>query len=195
MSDINFSSKTAIRKEVLNKRNGMNSIESRNKSSKIQNSVLSLDIYLDATIIGIYLPIGKEVETWQIIKHSLLNKKIVGLPKVESDNGLCFYRVEEEDLKHNLITSPSFGVKEPNILKSSSIESLDTLIVPGIAFDRKGARIGYGFGYYDKYMAENRYRKSIGLGYDFQIFDCIPSMHSNDRKIDIIVSENEVLFC
>jgi 5-formyltetrahydrofolate cyclo-ligase len=195
MSDSNFSSKTAIRKEVLSKRNGMNSIESRNKSSKIQNSVINLEIYLDATVIGIYLPIGNEVETWRIINHSLLNNKILGLPRVESDNDLRFYRVEEDDLKHNLIASPFFGVKEPNLPKSRSIESIDTLIVPGIVFDRKGSRIGYGFGYYDKYMAKNRYKKSIGLGYDFQIFDCIPSMHSYDQKIDIIVSENEVLFC
>jgi 5-formyltetrahydrofolate cyclo-ligase len=195
MSDSNFSSKTAIRKEVLNKRNSMNSIDVRNKSSKIQNSVISLEIYLAATVIGIYLPIGKEVETWRIINHSLLNNKIVGLPRVESDNDLCFYRVEEDDLRHNLITRPFFGVKEPKILKSKSIEAIDTLIVPGIAFDRKGARIGYGFGYYDRYMAKNRCKKSIGLSYDFQIFDCIPSMHSYDQKIDIIVSENRVLLC
>jgi 5-formyltetrahydrofolate cyclo-ligase len=195
MSESSFSSKAAIRKDVLIKRNAMNSIESRDKSSKIQNSIICLEIYLAATVIGVYLPIGKEVETWQIINHSLLNNKIVVLPRVESDNNLSFYRVEEDDLKHNLITRPFFGIREPKVLKTKSIKDIDTLIVPGIAFDRKGARIGYGFGYYDKYMAKNRYKKSIGLAYDFQIFDCIPSMNSYDQKIDIIVSENQVLQC
>lgn len=191
----NNSSKSAIRKDVLNTRNAMTSVESDYKSARIQDRVTKLENYLSADIIGIYLPIGKEVGTWQIINHALLKNKKVVLPKVESDNELSFYQVDEDDLKHNLILRVPFGIKEPKGDKSKGVDGIDTLIVPGLAFDRKGARIGYGLGYYDRYMARKKYKKSIGLCYDFQIFDGIPSMHSHDQKIDIIVSENQILLC
>jgi 5-formyltetrahydrofolate cyclo-ligase len=195
MSDSICPSKATVRKDVLNRRNLLNSEEASRKSSKIQDRVIKLEEYLGANVIGIYLPISTEVETLQIINHSLLNKKIVGLPRIEYDNNLCFYRVEDDDLKHNLVTRPIFSIKEPKALKSMLIETIDVLIVPGIAFDKQGARIGYGFGYYDRYMAKKAYKKALGLAYDFQIFDHIPSALSYDQNIDIIVSENQVLVC
>jgi 5-formyltetrahydrofolate cyclo-ligase len=195
MSDSICPSKATVRKDVLNRRNLLNSEEAGRKSSKIQDRVIKLEEYLGANVIGIYLPIGTEVETLQIINHSLLNKKIVGLPRIEYDNNLYFYRVEDDDLKHNLVTRPIFRIKEPKALSSMLIETIDVLIVPGIAFDKQGARIGYGFGYYDRYMAKKTYKKALGLAYDFQIFDHIPSALSYDQNIDIIVSENQVLVC
>jgi 5-formyltetrahydrofolate cyclo-ligase len=195
MPDSNYSSKSAIRKVVLNTRNAMTVAELHCKSAKIQDKILNLENYLSAEVIGIYLPIGKEVWTWQVISHALLHNKIIVLPRVESDNNLSFYRVDEDEIKHNLTTKDPFGIKEPKGDKSRIVDALDILIVPGVVFDITGSRIGYGFGYYDRYMARKKYKKSIGLCYDFQIFDCIPSIHSHDQKIDIIVSENQILLC
>jgi 5-formyltetrahydrofolate cyclo-ligase len=195
MSDSNNSNKSAIRRDVLKTRNGMTSVDSFYKSTRIQDRIMKLEDYLSADIIGIYLPIGKEVGTWQIINHALLKNKIIVLPKVEPEHDLYFYRVDEDDLKHNLILRVPFGIKEPKGDKSKVVDDIDTLIVPGLAFDRKGSRIGYGLGYYDRYMARKKYKKSIGLCYDFQIFNRIPSMQSHDQKIDIIVSENRILLC
>lgn len=185
--------KTVIRTNLLFQRNSMSAEEVSTRSINIQSNLVKMSDYADSEIIGNYIAIGTEVETFQIMKRAFCSNKIVGLPTVAGDN-LSYYRIQYEDLVDKLITHPRFKIREPIADKSKLIEKIDLLIVPGIAFDIKGNRIGYGYGYYDKYMAKKTYKKAIGLAYDFQILNHVPSIYF-DKKIDIIVSEKRIIFC
>lgn len=188
------SGKNAIRTKLLNQRNLLSAYEVHEKSLKIQDKFVEMIEYTNTNVIGNYLPIGTEVETWRIMKRAFSCKKTVALPKIDYNN-LLFYRIKQKDLAHDLIKCLRFKIKEPIPTRSRKIEKLGLLIVPGIAFDIKGNRIGYGFGYYDRYMAKKTYEKSVGLAYDFQILEHIPSTMSFDKKIDILVSNDRIVFC
>jgi 5-formyltetrahydrofolate cyclo-ligase len=82
-----------------------------------------------------------------------------------------------------------FGIKEPKAI-NGNVDFIDLLIVPGIAFDSHGYRIGYGFGYYDKYLTNKKYSKCFGLAYDFQFIKNRVPAFAYDRKIDALVTES-----
>jgi 5-formyltetrahydrofolate cyclo-ligase len=69
------------------------------------------------------------------------------------------------------------------------------LIVPGIVFDLRGYRIGYGHGYYDKYLSMKNYSKSMGLGYELQVVDFTIPIMPHDQKLDMIITENRIIYC
>jgi len=190
----NPSGKKAIRANFLNKRNSLSAREVHERSLKIQTKFVEMTEYINTKVIGNYFPIGTEVETWEIMECAFSSKKTVALPRIDYNN-LTFYRTEQNDLAHYLIENPRFKIKEPSPTRPRLIEKIGLLIVPGIAFDTKGNRIGYGFGYYDRYLSKKTYEKSVGLAFDFQILEQIPSTSSFDKKIDILVSEDQVVFC
>lgn len=93
----------------------------------------------------------------------------------------------------NLVTS-SYGILEPVGDKSNfNVDNLGLIVMPGLAFDKQGNRLGYGGGYYDKFLSSNKIdNKKIALAYDFQVLDKVPS-EKHDIKIDSIITEdNEI---
>ena len=127
--------------------------------------------------------------------HSLAKKKTLALPKIEENGTLSFYAIDEADLNGNLVKSSRFNAKEPKALEERLVEKLDLLMIPGIAFDTQGFRLGYGFGYYDRYMAEKTYTSSVGVAHDFQILDHnLPNL-SFDQKLDFLVTETRTVYC
>ncbi|MDQ5870206.1 MAG: 5-formyltetrahydrofolate cyclo-ligase [Thermoproteota archaeon] len=195
MSDSCQKNKHRIRRDLLELRELLDANKARDNSIRIQDRLTAMQEYQSGKIIGSYAPIGMEVETWKIMHHALANKKTLGLPKIEENGSLSFYAIEETDLNDNLVESSRFKLKEPKALEERLIEKLDLLIIPGIAFDTHGYRVGHGFGYYDRYMAQKTYTKSVGLAYDFQILDYNVPRFSYDRKLDILVTENRTVYC
>ena len=195
MSDSFERNKHAVRSELLKMRELLDANKARDNSFKIQDRLLGLQEYKDGTIIGSYAPIGMEVETWKIMHHALATKKILALPKIEENGNLSFYAIEEEDLNGNLVNSSRFNLKEPKALEERLVEKLDLLILPGIAFDTQGTRLGYGFGYYDKYMAKKTYSSSVGIAHDFQILDHNLPKLPYDQKLDLLVTETRTIYC
>jgi len=195
MSDSYQKNKHRIRRDLLELRELLDANKARDNSIRIQDRLTAMQEYQSGKIIGSYAPIGMEVETWKIMHHALANKKTLGLPKIEENGSLSFYAIEETDLNDNLVESSRFKLKEPKALEERLIEKLDLLIIPGIAFDTQGYRVGHGFGYYDRYMAQKTYTKSVGLAYDFQILDHNLPKLSYDQKLDFIVTETRTLYC
>ena len=166
--------KSLLRKEVLHKRNSMSHFEISMKSKLIQQKLIESPVFNQSKSIGLYLAIGSEVQTWEIINYALDLGKTVLLPRIMS-NDLRFYVVDQKDFEKNSFDVNRFGIKEPEI-DNKPADFIDLLIIPGIVFDMYGFRIGYGYGYYDKYLTNNKFSKSIGLAYDFQL---IKKHHSN----------------
>jgi 5-formyltetrahydrofolate cyclo-ligase len=124
------------------------------------------------------------VRTDIIISKAKQLGKLVALPRVEGDS-ISFYELSDE--KH--LVKGRFGIMEP--LPQVRVKSMDLLVVPGIAFDKQGYRLGYGKGYYDKFLSKNPVL-SFGLAYSLQLFEKLPH-GKHDRRMDAIATEKGLL--
>ncbi|HEY6949834.1 MAG TPA: 5-formyltetrahydrofolate cyclo-ligase, partial [Nitrososphaeraceae archaeon] len=179
----NQEQKSILRKEILHKRNSMNLAEVSDKSKLIQENLIRDPEFIRAKSIGLYLPIGSEVETSGIITEVLNLGMILLLPRIV-DHDLRYHIVDQKDFDKDRFDTNKFGIKEPK-LQNSSVDFIDILIIPGIVFDNYGYRIGYGYGYYDRYISNKKFSKCIGLAFDFQFIKSHIPVFSYDQKIDL----------
>jgi 5-formyltetrahydrofolate cyclo-ligase len=186
--------KNKIRRQILTKRNGLSVSEISTRSLLIQQHVTNSSQYKSAKIIGAYFPIGSEVRTEHIINTALDNRKVVLLPKAGPQK-ISFSRVFRADFSDNKLVEGKFRILEPPRSSCFAQESIDLLIVPGIAFDKYGYRIGYGKGYYDRFIEEKEFRFSIGLGFQFQVLDGTLPCCDFDQRLDAIATERNMLVC
>lgn len=183
-----------MRIEILKKRNALSMCEIFKRSVVIQKRVINSSQYKSASTIGVYFPIGSEVRTEHIIRTSLNNQKLVFLPKTGSDK-ITFFRIFQADFTENNLVQGRFGILEPPGSSYDVHEDIDLLIVPGVGFDTYGYRIGYGKGYYDRFIKENSFHYSIGLGFQFQVLDSRLPHSDLDQRLDAIATERNMLVC
>ena len=188
------SAKNEIRRRILGKRNALSASEVLKRSLVIQHRVMDLSQYKSAKIIGAYFPIGSEVRTEYLIESALNSQKVVLLPKVASDR-IALSRVFEEDIRDNKLVEGRFKILEPARSWYNAQKNIDLLIVPGIAFDKYGNRIGYGRGYYDRFIKQKDFRLSIGLAFQFQVLDDALPRCDFDQRLHAIATERNVLVC
>ena len=164
-------------------RNKLNSLEVAKRSKAIQEFVINTEEFQQAKVVGAYFAIGSEVMTELIIgRAKILNKKIA-LPRVEEDK-IAFYELSST----KSLIKGRFGVMEPP--PCEHIREIDILVVPGVAFDKKGNRLGYGKGFYDRLLSGKR-TFSIGLAYSFQLLENLPH-DKYDKRLDAIASEDGI---
>ena len=166
-----------IRKNIINK---------QEKSESIANLIINNEIYKKARVIALYKSLSNEVDTTLLITKSIELKKVVLLPRVE---GMDLEFHEIKDIHSPLIKS-NFGVEEPvkNEITRFNKNLIDLVIVPGVCFDKRGNRLGYGKGYYDRFLM-NSNLKCIGICYEEQITDNLLEISSYDVKMDFLVTE------
>ncbi len=178
--------KARLRKQLLDQRDSLSPDFIKIASSKIQDNLRKIDFYRNARIIGAYHSVGSEVHTQDILQEILNAGKELSLPKVEKDN-LIFKKISGfSDLEVG-----NFSVMEPKE-RCEDVKKLELILVPAIALTREGYRLGYGFGYYDRYLHDKRSKK-IALSYSKQIVKSIPH-DSHDVKVDCIVTEDEIIY-
>ena len=161
--------KNLLKDSILNKRNSLSKEKIIGNSIKIKNSLFNLQPYKEAKTPMFFVSFNSEVDTHDIIRESLGRKTIV-VPKV------VHHEIEPSVIIDfdNLIEG-KFGILEPIEAMQIACKNIDLVLVPGIAFDKEGHRIGYGFGYYDKFLRKVPKAIKIGLCFDFQVVDNIPS--------------------
>ncbi len=190
MANYNFA-KSDIRKDILYKRNSLSESEIINNSKIISIRVIATQEYQSSKSIGVYYPIGSEVNTFDIIKHSIDNKKDVGLPRVIDSTKIEFFKVIEDSFEKIKFTKGKYGIFE-NSVSTTSIDQMDLLIIPGIAFDLQGNRIGYGKGYYDRLLSSRKAKYVIGLAFETQVINEIPN-NDYDIPVNIIITEKRTI--
>jgi len=163
-------SKKDIRKRVLTMRNEINKKDWEEKSHLIYEKVVTHPFFLSADSIYCYIDYRNEVGTRAIIEHAWNKQKKVAVPKVEGDEMSFYYIDSFLDLCEGFK-----GILEPKQNHLATPTGKELVIMPGAAFDRKCGRIGYGKGYYDKYLSKHPHCKRIALGFDLQIVDDIPT--------------------
>ena len=181
--------KNQLKASIIEKRYSLPKDEISEKSNKIKNNLFNLDSYKKSKAIMFFVSFNSEVNTHEMIKEAL-KSKIVVVPKVFS------HEIEPSVIIDfdNLIPSGKFGILEPIEAMKIAYKNIDLVLVPGIVFDKEGHRIGYGFGYYDKFLKKMPKAIKIGLAFDFQLIDKIPrEMH--DMPVDMVVTEERVVEC
>lgn len=158
---------------------------------QIQDNFLNSDIYKNASTILCYCSLDDEISTDRIIKKSLDDKKIVAAAKCLDTNGnMEFYIINS----FNDLFSGSYNIREPKDYCKAVIDFENSVIVvPALCFDTFGYRLGYGKGYYDRYL-QNHSLISVGLCYNSNIISQLPT-DKYDKAVDYIVTQNKIIDC
>lgn len=170
--------KKELRKEILYLRDNLE--DRYNKSVIIKNKILSLDIYKNSNVVALYSSMKSEVDTKELISESLELGKRVLLPRIINKNKMIFIEIN----KDTNYEKNNFGMLEPIGIEEKNI---DLMIIPGIAFDKDNNRLGYGRGYYDKYLKDKNIYK-IGICFKEQIVDNI-DIEEHDIKMNLIITD------
>ncbi len=182
--------KETLKIKFLLQRKNLSSFDVFIKSWFAQENLLSSIFFSKSNVLGVYYPILNEIQTFRIIRKSLLVKKKVCLPKL-LDGEISFFSITTlNDLK-----AGKYNILEPLSNKNNVCKDMDTVITPGIVFDRCGYRIGYGKGYYDKFLSKLSKQKItvIGLGYEFQLISEFIPYESHDVKLDVLITDRVIL--
>lgn len=183
--------KKKMRDVILRQRDAMSSAARTSASRAILEKVSALPQYGNAKVVLTYMGFGTEIETQPFFERIIADGKIVVLPRVD--------RASQTLILHSargmseLLTS-KYGILEPGTdAPIVAVTSVDFVLMPGVAFDRNGNRLGYGRGYYDKLMSTaNPALARVAAGFSCQIVDKVP-VGPHDKKVDCIITENEII--
>lgn len=189
--------KKKIRREALARRDLLTAKQRMDYSSRIQDTLTTLSCYAETEAVLIYVSFRSEVDTFPLIKQALADKKAVFAPRVLGRD-MEFYRIfSVDDLAEGYhgILEPEGGIPFIDwISQESERRNADALLcLPGAAFDRACHRIGYGGGFYDRYLARFSEKFSTAaLAFACQIFEDIP-WESHDIIPSRIITEREII--
>ena len=179
--------KSEIRKNMRQLRSNMSFEEVLEKSKRIFQALVSTDAFKEAEGIYTYVNTQNEPDTIMLIDYSLKCQKQVFVPKVDGKN-MDFYEISCVDE----LTSGYMGIYEPIVDGKKPDKTGEGLfIMPGVAFDKNLNRIGYGGGFYDRYLEKYPDFYKIAICYDFQVIDNIPT-EDTDIKPDYIITERQI---
>ena len=186
--------KQEIRDEAKRARDALSPEIIDEKNKAIEARLFEFANFLESRIVLLYTPLLCEVDTIEIINRSIMYNKIIVLPAFNPNtHKIGLYKVDSLD--KGLVQSPR-GNLEPNTkqFKSVPLDCLDLAIIPGIAMDEKGGRIGSGNGYYDRLIPDLPITtRKVGLVYESRIMPSVP-MESHDKQLDIIITEDRVIY-
>ena len=185
--------KRRLRSDVLTARNKLTTAQRVIRSADILEKLFELEAVREATWIHFYVSNGSEVETTGMIAQALSLGKHVTVPKMESASKQLMLS-ELKDPVRELVPN-SIGIPEPRpeAVRPVGVDRMDLFIVPGIAFDPRGNRLGQGAGYYDRLLTPVADRVPIiGLAFDLQIVERVPT-GDHDIQVNWIITEKRTL--
>jgi 5-formyltetrahydrofolate cyclo-ligase len=187
--------KLAVRQNMRRERNAMSLDDVLNLSRAIEDRLFDCKDFSVCQNIMFVLSFGNEVHTDDMITRSFKDLKQVYVPRlITRERRLEVCEIKDMDQEFEL---GQYGIREPSRSNSKvvSLSKIDAVIVPGLAFDRSGARIGYGRGYFDwlfKQLPDKALR--LGVAYEFQVMESIPQ-DSWDERVKMIFTEIDTINC
>lgn len=182
-------SKTGLRKIMLAKREAMPLSIRQDQDQLLFEQILNLPSLYHAHVFLLTLSFRGECDTWQLAQWMIRNKGFVVLPRVDQETlTLKLHRVS--NLVDDLVRGFQ-GIFEPHInCPAVAANDIDWVLLPGLAFDKTGTRLGYGGGYFDRLLLSiPRTAYRVAMGYKFQLIKNVP-YESHDQKIDTLVLPN-----
>ena len=164
------------------------------RTHEIESRLFEFANFMEAKIALLYIGVGSEVKSDRILQRTFDFNKIVVLPLTGTEKAnFNLYKID--DLKKDLKTGPH-GTLQPDPAKCNvvPIECIDIAIIPGVAFDEKGGRVGSGDGYYDRLIPKLPITtRKVALAFDDQIIGQVPS-ESHDKHVDIIITDKRTIY-
>lgn len=175
---------------MIARRDELDAKDRADRSRRIADRVLGLPEVLEAGTIMVFWSFGSEVETAPLIERLREAGARVALPRVEDREVVAVAHSPGGAM------APSrFGGMEPTGADVLEPDQVDLVIAPGVAFDRQGGRVGYGGGFYDRFLGRVRAGvPAIAVAFAVQLVDRVPE-GPMDRRVDVIVTEDEVIRC
>ena len=162
-------------------------------SSRIVSRILELDLYRSAEVVFAYMDLPGEVQTRALIERCLSDGKKTALPRVEGKR-MHFYGIDSFDHVHTSRSKYHIPEPDPELCPCMDSEASHALILmPGVAFDRSLNRIGYGGGYYDRYLQLHPAHTVIAAAFHFQVFDSLPH-EDTDIRPQLLVTDRETIW-
>ena len=183
--------KRSLRSHALAQRRALSHESWLAHSHSAQQNILDLNEYHDAKSIALYSAAHNEIDTTLIAMAALGAGKRLLYPVV-SGNKMFLRRIEQLDS----LQKGAFGILEPDANGFDyQADEADLIIVPGIAFDHSGHRIGYGKGFYDRFLHQQPCLAAhlIGLCHDFQLLDVLIPVDTHDIAVEMVVTDSQVM--
>lgn len=179
--------KKELRREIQRLRKAHTDEEIHTMSLAVKEQILGLSEYREAKVLYAYMDYKHEVETRDLIRSAWTQGKRVAVPKVLGKEMRFFYITSfEEDLEEG-----SFGIQEPKESAPAEEENA-LLLMPGVAFDRMRHRVGYGGGFYDRFLEQHPKLTTVALAFEFQVREEVPFEEFDIRPAKV-VTEKRVL--
>ena len=173
--------KKELRKQIRAQKRAMTAEMIEQASQSLARQFYATAYYENAETIYGYLPYNQEVRTVPILEQALRDGKKVAVPKVYGDTMRFIYL---DDLTQ--VAPSEMGIPEPVADAPVARDEKALVLMPGLAFDKKGNRMGYGGGYYDKFLAEEPDHPTVALCYGFQMVEHIPT-EDYDIPVDLVL--------
>lgn len=169
--------KTALRAMIRQKKRSMTENQIVEAGKQLTELFVATEQYRQAQTIYGYLPYNQEVRTWELLRRAIEDGKRVAVPKVFGDEMRFIYISD-----FNGIEKGYAGIPEPVADGPVAVDKTALVLMPGLAFDPAGHRIGYGGGFYDKFLQSEPQHPTIALCYDFQV---LPEIETEEHDVPV----------
>lgn len=184
--------KKQLRLKIKQERKSL-TIEEKNKyDNKIYENLLNFGILTKFELILVYFSTEIEVNTHKIINYCHENNIVVAIPRCEKNRNMKFYYFNE----NSILEKSRYGIYEPVPDKNKSVEKFNNAlcIVPGLSFDKRGYRLGYGGGFYDTFIGNNSNITTVGICYSQNIVDKLP-IDFYDKHVNYLITDKTAEVC
>ena len=176
--------KKALRREIGAKKRALSAAEVEARSAVLAEKLYATDQYRQARALYAYLSFNQEVRTGPIIERAWADGKRVAVPKVVGGS-MVFIWIDSFD---NLAPQGAYQIMEPVGDGPVADDKTALMLMPGLAFDPQGHRVGYGGGYYDRYLAAQPNHPTVALCYDFQLYARL-DVDAFDVPVDLVITD------
>lgn len=173
--------KKALRRQIAERKRAMTQAQIEEKSASLARQFYETELYKQAKIIYGYLPYNQEVRTVPMLQQALRDGKRVAVPKVYGDQMRFIYMTDLTRVEKGYA-----GIPEPVDDGPVADDPTALVLMPGLAFDSQGHRVGYGGGFYDKFLQQEREHPTLALCYDFQMLESLQT-ESHDIPVDCVL--------
>lgn len=180
--------KNQMRLKIKKERNALTEHEKNYLDKKIFDNILKSKLLENHDTIFVYLSTDIEVSTVDIVNYCFENDLKVAIPRCVGKREMKFFYY----FKNSVLEKSKYGIYEPVLEKSREVKSFENslCIVPGLAFDKNGFRLGYGGGFYDKFLNDNPDITTVGICYSRNIADNLPK-GDYDKYVDYVITDND----
>ena len=173
--------KVVLRRQIRDRKRMMTEEEICSRSQRLGELFAASRYYEEAKTVYGYLPYNQEVRTVPILQQALRDGKRVAVPKVYGDTMRFIYLND-----FTAVEKSSFGIPEPVADAPVAEDKTALVLMPGLAFTKDGGRIGYGGGFYDKFLAQEPDHPTVALCYEFQMMESLPT-ETFDIPVDLVL--------